>query len=89
MLFQIDFRKKLILFHPYLLYVGDLCDDYFYVEPLNKVQVAKEVVHFESRPWAYWVASRLIWKMLMMMIIKYQWYYSQKSEIPRMQNITS
>lgn len=37
----------------YLYFVDDLFDDYFYVEPLNKVQVAKEVVHFESRPWAY------------------------------------
>ena len=37
----------------YLYNVDVLCDDYFYVEPLNKVQVAKEVVHFESRPWAY------------------------------------
>jgi hypothetical protein len=33
--------------------VDDLNDNYFDVEPLNKVQVAKEVVHFESRPWAY------------------------------------
>ena len=63
-------RKNDLSIISYLYIVDVLCDGYFYIEPLNKVQVAKEVVHFESRPWAYWDASRLIWKMLMMVIIK-------------------
>ena len=47
--------KKIVKFYkviPYLSADDECCDDCI-VEPLSKVQVAKEVVHFESRPWAY------------------------------------